>query len=251
MRTYLRDRRIQAPELTIWQRAHRRAASRSLPFSISVQSIVIPPICPVLGIPIVLGARRSDNSPSLDRLVPEKGYVPGNVRVISDKANRIKGDRSISQLEEKAVTGSPNFRREYRLIADYVRRELVFGEVRQKLVDLGATGDDWSAIAGVLDRLTVRASHELQLSDRDTDIQLTSEMLEDEFGITKFEVRMLRRLAGFPRPTRKRDGFRFIRAEVEQWIAAQPDPAKPTAVLRVRRHRITVNSKAAKQLRAR
>src|SRR5438067_62208 len=30
---------------------------------------------------------------------------------------------------------------------------------------------------------------------------------------------MLRRLAEFPRPTRKRDGFRFVRAEVEYWIA--------------------------------
>src|SRR5438105_3778610 len=116
MRTYLRGRRVQAPELTIWQRAHRRAASRSLPFAISVQSIVIPAMCPVLGIPIVLGEQRSDNSPSLDRIIPDRGYTPGNVRVISDKANRLKGDRTLAQLAQKSVSGPDRFRNEYRMI---------------------------------------------------------------------------------------------------------------------------------------
>ena len=250
MRTYLRGRRVQAPELTIWQRAHRRAASRGVPFSISVQSIVIPLTCPVLGIPIILGEKRSESSPSLDRLVPEKGYVAGNVRVISDKANRLKGDRTLGQLQQKAITGPRQFRNEYQLIANYVRRELVFGEVRQKVAELGATGDDWNAIAGLLDRLATRASDGLHFPI-ETSAELTSEMIEDEFGLTKGEVRMLRRLAGFPQPTRKRDGFRFVRAEVEEWIAAQPDPSKPAAILiRHRRRRIAVNSKAAALLRA-
>jgi hypothetical protein len=76
-------------------------------------------------------------------------------------------------------------------------------------------------------------------------------MIEDEFGLTKAEVRMLRRLAGFPRPQRKLDGFRFIRTEVEQWIIQQPDPSQPAAILRRwKRPRIAVNSKAAAQLRA-
>ena len=80
---------------------------------------------------------------------------------------------------------------------------------------------------------------------------LTSKMIEDEFGLSKCEVRMLRRLAEFPRPIRKRDGFRFVRAEVEQWIAAQPDPSEPAAILkRHKRRSIAVNSKAARLLRA-
>jgi hypothetical protein len=249
MRTYLRGRRIQAPELTIWQRAHRRATQRRVPFSISVQSIVIPATCPVLGIPVILGEKRSDNSPSLDRLVPEKGYVAGNVRVISDKANRLKGDRTLGQLQQKAITGPRHFRTEYRLIADYVCRELVFGEVRQKLAELGATGDDWNMIAGLLDRLGTRASDDLNFSEPTA--HLTSQMIEREFGLSKKEVRMLRRLAGFPQPTRKRDGFQFVRAEVEEWIAEQPDPSEPAAILRRHKRRsIAVNSKAAALLRA-
>ena len=249
MRTYLRGRRVQAPELTIWQRAHRRAASRGLPFSITMQAIVIPPVCPVLGIPIVLGEQRSENSPSLDRITPRLGYVPGNVRVISDKANRLKGDRTLGQLQQKAMTGSYQFRDEYRLIADYVRRELVFGEVRQKLVELGATGDDWNTIASLLDRLGARASDDLCIGDPKTE-QLTLQSIEDEFGLTKKQVRMLHRFYGFPRPTRKRDGFRFGRADVERWIAEQPDPSQPAAILKRKKPRMAVNSKVAAQLRA-
>jgi hypothetical protein len=219
-------------------------------FSISVQSITIPAVCPILSIPIVLGERRSDNSPSLDRLVPEKGYVPGNVRVISDKANRLKGDRTLRQLQQKAIAGPCQVRTAYQLIADFVRRELVFGEVRQKLVELGATGDDWNAIAGLLDRLGTRATDGLNRSDASS--HLTSQMIETEFGLTKKEVRMLRRLAGFPRPTRKREGFQFLRAEVEEWIANQPDPSKPAAVLsRYKGRGIAVNSKVAALIRAR
>jgi hypothetical protein len=37
-------------------------------------------------------------SPSLDRIVPELGYVKGNVRVISDRANRIKRDATLEEL---------------------------------------------------------------------------------------------------------------------------------------------------------
>jgi hypothetical protein len=220
-----------------------------VPFSITMQAIVIPPVCPVLGIPIVLGEQRSGNSPSLDRITPKLGYVPGNVRVISDKANRLKGDRTLSELQQKAITGPSHFRSDYRLIADYVRRELVFGEVRQKLVELGATRDDWLVIAALLDRLGTRASDDL--NPPEPTAHLTSEMIEREFGLSKKEVRMLRRLAGFPQPTRKRDGFQFVRAEVEEWIALQPDPSEPAAILRRHKRRsIAVNSKAAALLRA-
>jgi len=246
MRTYLRGRRVQAPELTIWQRAHRRAASREVPFSITMQAIVIPPVCPVLGIAIVLGEQRSENSPSLDRIIPDKGYVPGNVRVISDKANRLKADLTFAELEQKAITGPHHFREEYRLLAEYVHRERLLGELRDRLFQLGASADDWATITDLIHR--VGLDHEVR--EHEPPQELTSQMIEDKFGLTKKELRMLRRLADFPHPQRKRDGFRFVRTEVEQWIAEQPDPSQPAAVLRRKRPRIAVNSRAAAQLRA-
>ena len=39
-----------------------------------------------------------DNSPNLDRIFPKKGYVPGNVRVISQRANRIKSDATVEEM---------------------------------------------------------------------------------------------------------------------------------------------------------
>lgn len=78
--------------------ARKRAIERGLPFRISPEDIRIPDVCPVLGVPLVLVGPR-DNRPSLDRIVPEKGYTLDNIRVISFRANRIKSDASLSELK--------------------------------------------------------------------------------------------------------------------------------------------------------
>ena len=39
------------------------------------------------------------NSPSLDRIRPQLGYVAGNVRVISNRANHLKSNGTISEFE--------------------------------------------------------------------------------------------------------------------------------------------------------
>jgi hypothetical protein len=55
----------------------------------------LPMFCPVLGLPLnytVLTGRPEDNSPSIDRFDNDLGYVHGNVRVISNRANRLKSD---------------------------------------------------------------------------------------------------------------------------------------------------------------
>jgi hypothetical protein len=77
--------------------AKQRAQAEGVPFSISINDIVIPTVCPIFGIEIKIGEGR-DLAPSLDRIVPNLGYVPGNVRVISMRANRIKRDSTESEL---------------------------------------------------------------------------------------------------------------------------------------------------------
>ena len=59
--------------------------------------ISIPNKCPVLGIAIdpAVKGKRTDNSPSIDRLVPELGYVKGNIHIMSWRANRIKNNGSL------------------------------------------------------------------------------------------------------------------------------------------------------------
>lgn len=71
-----------------------------MPFSITESDILIPDSCPVLGIPIFRGSGRpGDNSPTVDAIIPRLGYIPGNIAVISLRANRIKNDASFEELE--------------------------------------------------------------------------------------------------------------------------------------------------------
>lgn len=82
--------------------AKRRAALKHIPFDVDYTDIQIPEYCPLLGIKLnkhVGDGGRYDDSPSLDRIVPELGYVRGNVWVISDRANRIKSDATLDELQ--------------------------------------------------------------------------------------------------------------------------------------------------------
>ena len=76
------------------------AKRQNVPFKITLQDLLpIPGVCPVLGIPLKHGKTGGeDTSPSIDRLNPRLGYVPGNVFVMSLKANRIKNDATPEQL---------------------------------------------------------------------------------------------------------------------------------------------------------
>lgn len=81
--------------------AKRRAREKQLPFNITLEDIVIPEYCPILNIKLFLGkGNPCDNSPSLDRIIPEFGYVKGNVRVISCKANLIKNHGNMIEHEK-------------------------------------------------------------------------------------------------------------------------------------------------------
>lgn len=57
-------------------------------------------VCPVFGCAIHVGGVKDDYKAELDRLVPSKGYVKGNVRWISSRANRLKSDASIDELKK-------------------------------------------------------------------------------------------------------------------------------------------------------
>lgn len=76
--------------------ARKRAASLGLPFDIEPEDIKVPSECPILGIP--LDSRDRNHAPSLDRVFPFLGYVVTNIRVISFRANRLKGDASPEEL---------------------------------------------------------------------------------------------------------------------------------------------------------
>ena len=94
--------RIDDPAKHLLHGARVRAKKGGYPCTISLADVAIPDVCPVLGIPLRRNVGRigpSDNSPTLDKIVPSLGYVPGNVAVISHRANSIKRDASIEEVE--------------------------------------------------------------------------------------------------------------------------------------------------------
>lgn len=89
------------PQKMMLYGAQQRARKKGIECTISENDIIILEYCPVLNIPLIRAKnkRLSDNSPTLDRIDISKGYIPGNVCVISWKANRIKSNASADELK--------------------------------------------------------------------------------------------------------------------------------------------------------
>ena len=96
---YRKHGKSKTPEYCMFYDARKRALKNDIPFNISPEDIVIPETCPVLGIELHFGKER-DSTPSLDRIVPSLGYVTGNIQVISFRANRIKSDATVEELQK-------------------------------------------------------------------------------------------------------------------------------------------------------
>jgi hypothetical protein len=85
----------------LWAQAKTRAKRDSREFTIREEDILIPRFCPVLGMELVIGGPQSqkDNSPSIDRVDSTRGYTPDNIKVISCRANTLKSNATIEELE--------------------------------------------------------------------------------------------------------------------------------------------------------
>jgi hypothetical protein len=95
------DKHRKDPRRQMRDQAKIRSQRRGIPFSLEVDDLVIPDKCPVLGIQLRVSERvHDDSSPSLDRIDPSKGYVKGNVAVISYRANTIKNNSTTDELRK-------------------------------------------------------------------------------------------------------------------------------------------------------
>jgi hypothetical protein len=113
MRIYAKANPVKVITSSLVSGAKARAKDKNLPFDIDldyVRSMVgenaeLAFHCPVFGIPLDWsrirnnGNRPLPNSPSIDRIDPERGYVKGNIKIISFRANQIKSDGSPSELK--------------------------------------------------------------------------------------------------------------------------------------------------------
>ena len=86
--------------------ARNRAKKKEVPFDITVKDIMnlLTPRCPVYGTEFQwIGNRKMlPTSATLDRIDPAKGYVKGNLVVISSKANNIKSAYKSADLYKVA-----------------------------------------------------------------------------------------------------------------------------------------------------
>jgi hypothetical protein len=93
--------RRRDPLRAMLSRSKKGAKQRGLEFTITSKDIDFVDTCPVFGIPLeqTVGGIASYNSRSLDRTDSAKGYVPGNVKVMSFRANTLKSNATIEELE--------------------------------------------------------------------------------------------------------------------------------------------------------
>lgn len=85
--------------------SRKRANARRIGYEINLNysDLTWPEVCPILGLTIDYYAEsRQENSPSFDRINSNIGYLPGNVRVISWRANRIKNDGTAEEHKKIA-----------------------------------------------------------------------------------------------------------------------------------------------------
>jgi len=92
----LRKSRMRNPEKRLFNAAKNRAIRKGIDFNIELKDIVIPNKCPYLNVEFIYGDY--DKSLSLDRIDSTKGYIKGNIQVISVKANRMKNTATKEEL---------------------------------------------------------------------------------------------------------------------------------------------------------
>lgn len=83
-------------EKKLFDWAKLRAKQKGVPFDIAPEDVIIPDVCPVFGFPFEYN--NPSKTASLDRIIPELGYVKGNIAVISMKANSMKNSGSTEDV---------------------------------------------------------------------------------------------------------------------------------------------------------
>lgn len=108
-----RKSRIKNFKRAMYTAAKYRAEQKGIEFNIEMDDIIIPDKCPILECDFVYGTEHNyEYSPSLDRIDNSKGYVKGNVMVISSKANKMKNSATLHELQmfcKNILRYSPNY----------------------------------------------------------------------------------------------------------------------------------------------
>ena len=122
-----------------------RAKENNIPYNLDIEYFIdkdtkpdkektgYPDYCPILGIRLdhELGA---DHRPSFDKVIPEHGYLKGNVQIISYKANRLKSNMHLNDFKKFVEYIESN------TIEDSKPSEVDF--IKHRAIGWGSTPDD-------------------------------------------------------------------------------------------------------------
>jgi len=104
---YMKEKRRDNPKSFILYISRSNSKIRGIENTLTLADIPkVPKYCPVfpwIELAFQVGTGRQDNSPSLDRIDNNIGYVPGNVRIISWRANCLKKDATDKELAALGV----------------------------------------------------------------------------------------------------------------------------------------------------
>jgi hypothetical protein len=102
---------IKSPEYLLWYRIKTKSNDRKIPFNLEVEDIVIPEICPITQLTLSTDYNnREENYYTLLPLDFDRGYVKGNIQVVSLMGFNIK-TKNIKYLNKKhKMFSSPEYR---------------------------------------------------------------------------------------------------------------------------------------------
>lgn len=107
-----RDRNIRVllnkmtPAKRLIKHTKNRARQAGIDFDITEDDILFPTHCPIFGYELDIdnvglvgkSVKNNANLASIDRIDPSKGYVKGNIEIISWRANKLKNNATIEEL---------------------------------------------------------------------------------------------------------------------------------------------------------
>lgn len=99
---YTHHKRTQPFKLRC-SRSKVKAARDGVPFDLTPEYLesIWTGFCPISGCELSMNVDRNDeNMAELDRFVPERGYVQGNVHFLSRRMNRIKSDITFEEVKK-------------------------------------------------------------------------------------------------------------------------------------------------------
>ena len=120
------------------QHARNRAELYNRDFDITVDDIYIPKTCPVLGMKLVHGWEDDENSPTLERIDNNKGYLKENIMVVSALSNRIKNSATPKQI----LTVGWFYKKLKKRIAKEKRARRISLRIFKRIKNLRSSGED-------------------------------------------------------------------------------------------------------------